>query len=187
MTTPDEAVVAVVVALDGAGIPHMIVGSLASNFHGIPRSTRDADVVVHLAPDSLRRLEQLLPAGMTLERQRAFEGVTGTVWHLITQRASAFVCELFELSDDPHDLERFARRQAATILGHRSFVATAEDMIVTKLRWVASRARAKDRDDIRNIIAVQGAALDWAYVERWAAEHGTSGLLSEIRASLPPM
>jgi hypothetical protein len=80
---------------------------------------------VQLEPDSLRRLEQLLPAGMTLERQGAFEGVTGTIRHLIAQRASAFVCELFELSHDPHDLEHFGRRQAATILGHRSFVATA--------------------------------------------------------------
>jgi hypothetical protein len=97
------------------------------------------------------------------------------------------VCELFELSDDPHDRARFARRQAATILGHRSFVATAEDMIITKLRWATGGGRAKDRDDIRNIMAVQGAALDWAYVERWAAEHGTSDLLLEIRASLPPI
>jgi hypothetical protein len=35
VTTSDDAVVAVVAALDAAGIPHMIVGSLASNFHGM--------------------------------------------------------------------------------------------------------------------------------------------------------
>ena len=34
--TPDEAVVAVFAALDAAAIPYMLVGSLASNFHGIP-------------------------------------------------------------------------------------------------------------------------------------------------------
>jgi len=39
-------VVAVFAALDAAHIPNMLVGSLASNFHGIPRSTRDADFVV---------------------------------------------------------------------------------------------------------------------------------------------
>lgn len=41
--TPDDAVVAMLRALDAAGIPNMVVGSLASNFHGIPRSTQDAD------------------------------------------------------------------------------------------------------------------------------------------------
>jgi hypothetical protein len=34
--TPDQAVVAVIEALTDASIPDMVVGSLASNFHGIP-------------------------------------------------------------------------------------------------------------------------------------------------------
>ena len=46
--TADEAAVAVIEALDRARIPFMIVGSLASNFHGIPRATRDADFLIHV-------------------------------------------------------------------------------------------------------------------------------------------
>lgn len=184
--TPDAAVVAVLAALDAAAIPYMIVGSLASNFHGIPRSTRDADFVVQLSPDSLQRLEQQLAPGLTLERQGGFEAVTGTLRYLIALADSPFVCELFVLSDDPHDRERFSRRQAATVLTHAAFVATAEDMIVTKLRWAAGAHRSKDRDDIRNILAVQGRGLDWAYLDRWSTAHGTALLLSEIRASVPP-
>lgn len=183
--TPDAAVVAVLTALDSAAVPYMIVGSLASNFHGIPRSTRDADFVVQLAPDSLRRLEQALAPGLTLEQQGAFEAVTGTLRYLIVLADSPFVCELFVLSDDAHDRERFARREAATVLAHPAFVASAEDMIITKLRWAAGAHRSKDRDDIRNILAVQGAELDSAYLDRWSAVHGTAALLAEIRASVP--
>lgn len=185
--TPDEAVVSVLAALDAAAIPYMLVGSLASNFHGIPRSTRDADFVVELSPDGLRRLAQHLPAELTLDRQGAFEAVTGTVRHLVALANSPFVCELFELSDDPHDQSRFARRVSARVLTRDAFVASAEDMIITKLRWVAAASRAKDRDDIRGIIAVQGDALNWSYVERWLAAHGTASLLLEIKASVPPM
>lgn len=184
--TPDEAVVAVFAALDAAAIPYMIVGSLASNFHGIPRSTRDADFVVTLSPGSLQRLDVHLAEGLVLERQGAFEAVTGTVRHLIALTGSPFVCELFELSNDPHDQARFARRVPARLLTCDSFVASAEDMIITKLRWAQGANRSKDRDDIRNILAVQGPALDWAYVDRWSATHGTAGLLAEIRASIPP-
>ena len=118
---------------------------------------------------------------------RAFEAVTGTVRHLVTLAGSPFVCELFELSDDPHDQSRFARRLAARVLTRDAFVASAEDTIITKLRWVAGANRPKDRDDIRNIIAVQGTALDWAYMERWSAAHGTAQLLAEIAASVPPV
>ena len=183
--TADEAVVAVLEALDAAAIPYMIVGSLASNFHGVPRSTRDADFVVQLSPDSLQRLRASLPAGLALERQSAFEGVTGTVRHGITLSGSPFICELFELSDDPHDRMRFDRKVRARVLGREAYVASAEDMIVTKLRWTAGAGRSKDREDVRNMLVIQGSSLDWAYLDRWTGIHGTSQLLAEIRSSLP--
>ena len=185
--TPDEAVLAVLDALDAAAIPYMIVGSLASNFHGVPRSTRDADFVVQLSPDSLQRLGASLASGLVLERQAAFEAVTGTLRHLVVLRGSPFVCELFELSDDPHDRARFDRRVSAQVLTRESFVASAEDMIVTKLRWARDARRLKDREDVRNILAVQGPSLDWAYLDRWTAAHDTAQLLAEIRASVPPV
>ena len=184
--TPDEAVVAVFAALDAATIPYMIVGSLASNFHGIPRSTRDADLVVQLVPESLQRLEQHLAPDLTLEPQGAFEAVTGTMRYIIALAGSPFVCELFVLSDDPHDRERFARRRPALVLTHHAFVASAEDMVITKLRWAMGAHRSKDRDDIRNMLAVQGPQLDWGYLDRWSAVHGTTPLLEEIRNSIPP-
>lgn len=182
--TPDEAVVSVLAALDAAGIPYMLVGSMASNFHGIPRSTRDADLVVQLAAGGLQRLAAELPAGLLLERQGAFEAVTGTIRYLVTLAGSPFVCELFELSDDPHDRARFARRLSARVLGREAFVASAEDMVITKLRWLVAANRPKDREDIRNILAVQGQ-LDWAYIDTWCATHGTAQILADIRASLP--
>lgn len=55
----------------------------------------------------------------------------------------------------------------------------------TKLRWGMGANRSKDRDDIHNMLAVQGPLLDWAYLDRWAGAHGTTQLLEEIRASVP--
>jgi hypothetical protein len=185
--TPDEAVIAVVDALDIAGIPYMIVGSLASNFHGVPRSTRDADFVVELGPGDLERLASTLPASLTLRGQGAFEAVTGTTRYLVELADSPFVCELFIRSDDSHDRERFDRRQRVTALGRIVSLASAEDMVVTKLRWALDADRAKDGDDIRNMLAVRGPDLDWEYLHRWAAAHGTSRLLEQIRASIPLM
>ena len=57
-------------------------------------------------------------------------------------------------------------------------------MVVTKLRWALGAQRSKDRDDIRNMLAVQGPALDWEYVKRWSTAHGTTRLLEEIQASI---
>lgn len=185
--TADEAVVAVLDALEATAVPYMIVGSLASNFHGIPRSTRDADFVVEFETGSLQRLGDALPADLALQRQGSFETVTGTMRYLIELLDSPFVCELFVRSDDPHDLERFGRRLRVRVFDRVASIASAEDTIVTKLRWTLEAQRPKDREDIRNILAIRGSELDWAYVRRWSAEHGTMTLLDEIRGSIPPM
>jgi hypothetical protein len=62
-------------------------------------------------------------------------------------------------------------------------VPTAEDVIITKLRW----ARPKDRTDVSEVIAVQAGLIDWDYVHSWTDRHGTTGLLEEIRRSIPPL
>jgi hypothetical protein len=47
----------------------MIVGSYSSNFYGIPRSTKDADLVVNLDQADWKKLSAILPAGLELEQQ----------------------------------------------------------------------------------------------------------------------
>ncbi len=183
--TPDEATLAVIDALESVGLRYLIVGSLASNFHGIPRATQAADFVVDIAMSDVTRLADALPPGLTLQRQVAFETVTGTTRYLITVSGSPFVCALFVCADDPHDLERLRRRLRVSILGRQAFVATAEDTLVTKLRWALIARRGKDVEDVRNIIGVRSSELDWGYLLQWATAHGTGTLLDEIRTSIP--
>jgi hypothetical protein len=137
------------------------------------------------ADDALDRLSNSLQSPLSLAPQGAFEAVTGTTRYLIVLERSPFVAELFVRGDDAHDRERFHRRQRVELLERPAFIATAEDMVVTKLRWAADAARLKDREDIRNMLAVSGSTLDWDYLNRWTALHGTGELLAEIRASIP--
>jgi hypothetical protein len=183
--TSDAAVTAVIDTLQQLRIPFMIVGSLATNFHGVPRSTQDADFVVQLTPEGLRAVADRLGDQFRLQPQTSFETITGTIRHIFRLARNPFIIELFELTDDPHDVERFARRQSVQVFGRDAFVATAEDTIVTKLRWAHQGQRAKDVEDVRNVIAVQGTTLDWEYVRRWCAAHETGRLLEEIRRSIP--
>jgi hypothetical protein len=182
--TSDEAVVALLASLDAAAIPYLLTGSLASNFHGVPRSTRDADIVVALPSGGLERLAQVLPPALTLDAQGAFETVTGTMRHVVRLQDSVFVLELFLLSDDPHDAERFTRRLRVRAFGRDIWVPTVEDVIVTKLRWAAGGRRSKDLEDVRNVVAVS-TGVDWPYVRHWCARHGTTTLLERILGRLP--
>jgi len=48
--------------LVAAGIPHMVVGSFASSFHGAPRSSQDLDLVIDPDAASLQKFLATLPA-----------------------------------------------------------------------------------------------------------------------------
>lgn len=180
----------IVLALGAAGVDYMLVGALSAMAYGIPRATKDADIVVALAPEALDKLKAQLGDSYELDPQGTFEMVTGTLRYHLRVPALAFEIELFVLSDDPHDRERFSRRRPfeSRQLGVRAVIPAPEDVIVTKLRWYAIAKRGKDIDDVRDVIAVQGDdALDWDYIHRWTAEHGTRQLLDTIRASIPPL
>ena len=182
---PQQATVAIIEAIEKAGIPYMVVGSLSSNYYGIARSTKDADLVLALGPEGLAAVLARLQPPLRVDPQMSFETVTGTFRNIVELTDSAFTVELFHLADDAYDQERFRRRRPILFapLGREVFLPTAEDVIVAKLRW----ARSKDIDDVRDVIAVQGDAIDWAYVYSWCDRHGTRPLLDEIRASIPPI
>jgi hypothetical protein len=101
---------------------------------------------------------------------------------IATHAASAFKVEFFLLSDDPHDRERFARRRRKPLPAREAFVASPEDVVITKLRWSKGGNRKKDIDDVRNVIRAQEKTLDWDYVHRWCDAHGTRALLDRARA-----
>jgi hypothetical protein len=182
----DEAVVAVIEALEAAGVAYMVVGALSSNFYGIPRATEDADLVLELGDVPLTEVLSHLGPGFRLDRQGTFETITMTARHVVKVPSTDFTIELFRLGQDEHDQERFRRRRQVLLLGRTVFLPTAEDVIVTKLFWARGRKGSKDRDDVRDVIAVQGDKLDWGYIYHWADRHGTRALLDEIRGEIPP-
>lgn len=135
----------------------MLVGSFSSNLYAIPRSTEDADFVVDLGERSILDVIRRVGPGLILNPQMSFETATGTTRHELSLADNPFKIELFPLSLDPHDQARFRRRVRARILGRDAWAPTAEDVIITKLRW----ARPKDKEDIRDLIAVQAGQIGW--------------------------
>lgn len=184
MNAPD-IVRRVVESLEAINLPYMLVGSFSSNVYSIPRSTRDADFVVNPASGQLHELATHLGPDFSFDFQIQFETVTGTRKNIAHVVGSEFEIELFRLSTDAHDQERFQRRVRRQTHGFSVWVPTVEDVVVTKLRWVVGALRNKDRDDIREVLTVQEGQLDWMYVHRWAAEHGTRACLDDIIHSIP--
>jgi len=183
VVTIDDVALRVAEALGAAGVPFMLVGGFSSNFHGIPRSTKDADFVVQLSAPLNAAFARTLGPEFEAEPQLSFETNTGTQRQEFRVAGTVFKVEVFRLSDDAHDQERFRRRQPTVVDGRQVLFPTAEDVIIWKLRW----ARSKDRDDVRAVMGVQQDKLDWPYIEGWCERHGTRALLEEIRRTVPKL
>ncbi len=189
MKNGNDATARLVAAFEASSIDYLLVGSYSSNFYGIPRSTKDADFVAVLG-DKIGEVQKFLGPEFIWDAQPSFETVTGTFREKVSAPTLPFDIEIFHLSKDPHDQSRFQRRRRVndTSIGCDIWIPSPEDVIIMKLRWAKLAKRDKDREDVRDVIAVQGdEALDWPYIHRWCAEHGTRTLLDDIRASIPPL
>jgi hypothetical protein len=122
-----------------------------------------------------------LGEGFEMDSQLRFETNTGTFKQEMRFAGTPFTVELFRLSNDAFDQERFRRRVPVSLFGRPTFVPRAEDVVLMKLRW----CRDKDRADVLNIMSVQRGKLDWAYIENWCREHRTLDLMEKIRRSVP--
>lgn len=61
--------------------------------------------------------------------------------------------------------------------------ATPEDTTLSKLEWARKGGSDRQLDDAAGIVAVQGSALDVAYIERWSAMLRVLDLWQRVRRS----
>lgn len=162
-----ELLAIVIKLLEQSGIPYMVTGSLASSFHGEPRATRDADIVIEASVDTIEDfVPRLVAAGFYVDRDVAVNAVAErSQFNAIGP--DAMKVDFIIRRDRPFSIEEFGRRQPADLLGTPGFVAAAEDVILAKLEW--ARASGSDRQlrDAAGIVAI-AKGLDEAYIERWA-------------------
>ncbi len=187
MTTEQEALFEVVRALERLGIPHMVTGSVASSFHGRPRSTHDADIVIDPAQEQLDALVRNLgEAGFYVDGARARDALRRRSQFNAIETRSAFKIDLIVRKDRPFSREELGRRQAAELSpGMSVALASPEDTIVSKLEWAKKAGHSeKQIEDAAGVLAVN-PGVDRAYIDRWARELGVLDLWREIAGKEP--
>ncbi len=184
----EELAVLAIDACEAEGVDHMVTGAFAVGFYGIPRSTKDVDLVIRIdAAETVGKVVARLEREIVFNPQVEFDTLTWGRRHVGCLRIeSPLRIELFELFDDPFVQEQFRRKLKlrSAWLARDTWLPTAEDVLVQKLRW----GRPKDLDDARDVLAVQGAeTLDMAYIGKWCVEHGTMPRLRAALAAIPPL
>jgi len=181
--TEEEVLLSVLARLEKLRIPHMLTGSFASNYYGQPRSTGDADVVVHVeskhVPSLLRAFKKDFYISKTAVEEAIRLGRSFNVIHF----KSAFKVDIVVRQDRPFSKEELSRRRHVTLWGQRVWIASAEDVILSKLEWAKLGGSEQKFRDALEVYRVQRGALDMTYLKRWARELLIYELLEQVTAA----
>jgi len=178
----EEALLQLIGHLEKNGIEYFVTGSFASNVHGVPRMTQDADIVVKASLTQLLRLAEELKSEFYVSEEAVREAVNLERMFNVIHFKEAYKFDLIPLkTKNNFELSRFQRRLPIEMEGKKVYFSSAEDIILAKLQWAALSDSERQIIDASGIVEVQGESLDWLYLERWANELKVEGLLKKIR------
>jgi hypothetical protein len=169
--------------LSAAGIPHMVVGSFASSYHGIPRSSQDLDLVIDPDVVALRRFLAELPVDdYYVDADTALDALRRRGQFNVIDMATAWKADLIIRKARPFSIEEMRRRAEGDLLGTRVAIASPEDTIIAKIEWAKSGGGSElQLRDAAGVLQIRGASLDMTYLERWISGLGLAELWRQIR------
>ena len=151
----------------------MLAGSFASTYHGTPRATRDIDLVIDPARESLDAFVAALPPeDFYVSHEAARDAFARRSRFNVIDLASGWKFDLIIRKERPFSVEEFGRRERAELFSVRVYVTSAEDTVISKLEWAREGESERQLRDVAGVAAVKGEDLDRGYIERWARELG---------------
>ena len=180
--TANEVFGRLIAALDEAQIPYMLTGSFASSFHGTPRATQDIDLVIAASLDRLLAfVNSLSVENYYVSEPAAREAHQHEGMFNVLDLSTGWKIDLIIRKSRPFSREEFERRTAEDVGGMRLYVASPEDVIVTKMEWAKRGGSARQIEDAAGILRVQSDDLDRRYIEKWARELNLEREWEEVR------
>lgn len=154
--------------LEQRAIPYMLVGSYASAFHGALRSTRGIDIVIDATPDQLKALVLDLQAdNYYAELDAALDAHRHQSMFNVIDSATGWKIDLIFPKSRPFDQVEFRRRGTAKLFDIQLFVASAEDVVISKLEWAKLAGSQRQIEDVARVLVAQWEALDKNYLSQW--------------------
>jgi hypothetical protein len=165
--------------LDRLGIRHFVTGSWALSVHAEPRMTRDLALVLDL--DAADYEWRIRPAFEDVYLVNDLIDAGGRSIGGLVHRLEIVRVDLILGRRDAWSRQAFERSQVVDHPGlGRAAVISAEDLILAKLEWSDGGSSELQLRDCRSVIRI-APALDWAYLERYAAILEVGPLLESIR------
>lgn len=182
MSLPTEIAIFKLAAerLDENGIPYMLSGSVAGNFYGYPRMTRDIDIVIEIGEERAAQLVELFKDDFYIDADMVYEAIRDEGMFNIIHLKDIIKIDFIVRKSTPYRILEFHRRICRQIGDFRFWIVSPEDLILSKLLWARDSHSEMQLRDAANIIQSIGGKIDQEYLKRWATELGVADLLGGI-------
>lgn len=162
--------------LDAAQIAYMLTGSYALSFYTTPRMTRDLDLVISLDEDDIGAVVKVFEPDFYIDADAVRSAVLSQrLFNLMHLESGIKVDFIIRKAAEYRQVE-FARRNQVNFAGVKTWIATREDLILSKLVWSKDSDSELQQRDVRSLM---DKSLDRDYVEHWAKRLGVDALLKK--------
>lgn len=169
--TLEDLLARLVPALTRAEVCYMLTGSVASSAHGIPRSTRDLDIVIAPTRSQLIALMREFPADRYYaDEHQALEALAHRSQFNIIDFSTGWKTDFIIAQDSAYARSALARRTLIDVAGVDVYVAAPEDVLIAKLDWAKRGESDRQLRDAAGIVFAQGKNLDLSYLESWVRD-----------------
>ena len=171
-------------SFDALDIEYMIGGSLASSVHGIYRYTNDVDIVADMREEHIAQFVAALQNQFYVDDEMIRDAIQERSSFNVIYLDGMIKADIFIRQNSAWvDMEWSRRRMEKLGPGDApsAYIASAEDMILQKLRWFRMGGGVSDRQwgDITGMLKVRQPTLDYVYLKEWAAHLDLTGLLAQ--------
>lgn len=170
----------VTAALDAVGIAYMVAGSISSSLHGHPRATNDIDIVISPSEEQLNSFVESFGEDYYISAQAAKDAFNRKSIFNLIDNATGWKVDLVVRKERAFSREEFQRRRRAGVMGVDVFVASPEDVILSKLEWAKSSGSGQQVRDALGVVEVQGDDLDLDYLKKWAVALSVEDSLEDL-------
>ena len=161
----------IVLHLERRSIAYMLVGSFAGTYFGLSRSTYDLDLVIEATPDQLQGLIADLQAdNYYAELDAALDALKHESLFNVIDNTTGWKIDFIFRKSRSFDQEEFRRRVPAKLFEIELHVASAEDVILSKLEWAKLGGSQRQIEDVARVMAAQWNNLDQDYLSKWIKE-----------------
>lgn len=168
--------------LELTGIPYMLTGSFASSVYGMSRGSPNIDFILDAEEADITRLLDQLPGNnFYSELNHALEACRQNSMFNIVDSVTGLKVDFILLKRGAFSQEEFRRRKKVPVWETSLYMATPEDIVVSKLEWEKLGKSSCQIEDVAGVLKVQQDKLDLPYIEKWVQELGLASQWAHAR------